>query len=277
MSVIFYLLSLSGNTKWDETKSEYFVGRNPIAIKDLMNCTECKLANLMESEAISLRLYTGPAFMSLNGSLRQGLYLKGKRTCLPVIVGMDDIFDNQDGIITLEDIIQRLETSGGMAVVEKERLVVQGWTSHEIQSLITSTRLKNYFEKLSEISRKQFYHFQMMEGGCGKQDYGACKEEQCAKCTQKDFFGCPNKVQSCPKCTAGADCFSTTIAVINSAILKLSLVTPLPAGSLLYRGIDGMSFPDHLLDHTVDLPYEFETNGFKDCCRGFVEFGVHDP
>jgi len=46
---------------WDESRSEYYVGRKPLAIRQLMECPDCQMANLMESEAISLRLYTGPA------------------------------------------------------------------------------------------------------------------------------------------------------------------------------------------------------------------------
>ena len=56
------------------------------------------------------------------------------------------------------------------------------------------------------------------------------------------------------------DCFSTTIAVINSAILKLTKETPLAENRLLYRGISGVSLPDILLMFG------------KDECRGFVEF-----
>jgi hypothetical protein len=41
--------------------------------------------------------------------------------------------------------------------------------------------------------------------------------------------------------------FTTTIAVINSAIVKLSYVTDLAVSRKLYRGIQGMSVPDVLL------------------------------
>jgi len=52
---------MAGNTMWDEARGEHHVGRKPVAIRELMDCADCKMANLMESEAISLRLYTGPA------------------------------------------------------------------------------------------------------------------------------------------------------------------------------------------------------------------------
>ena len=48
--------------------------------------------------------------------------------------------------------------------------------------------------------------------------------------------------------------------MVNSAILKLSRVTPLAPDRLLYRGVQGMSFPQELL----------ETGAWP---KGFVEFG----
>ena len=164
-----------------------------------------------------------------------------------------------------------------MGIAENGRLVLSGWTSSEIKALVDSKSFKAYFQDEAEISRKEFLNFQMMEGGCGKQDYGACKEKGCAKCANNDFFACPRKVRSCAKCAKGTDSFSTTIAVINSAILKLSKVTPLPAGNVLYRGINGMSYPEHLLDESISAPNEDQVEKLKDTCRGFVEFGMCPP
>jgi|NorSeaMetagenome_1021524.scaffolds.fasta_scaffold52690_1 hypothetical protein len=216
--------------------------------------------------------------MALNGSLRNALYLKGKRNCQPVIGSMDDLFD-EDGAsgLTIDVLKSRLKTGGGMGKAHEGSLIFDGWTSSEIQALFNSDRCKAYFQDEAEISRKEFFHFQMMEGGCGKQDFGACKEEDCIPCANNDFFGCKRKVPSCTKCAKGTDSFSTTIAVINSAILKLSKVTPLPAGNVLYRGINGMSYPEHLLDGSVLAPTEGQVDQFQDACRGFVEFGMRLP
>lgn len=117
-----------------------------------------------------------------------------------------------------------------------------------------------------------------MEGGCGKQDYGACKNEECAKCIARDYARCPNKVGPCFRCSPGSDSFTCTIAVVNSAILKLSKVTPLPKGGLLYRGINFMSFPDSLLEMqdklvASDSHVSGDAEAFVDTIRGFVEFG----
>jgi hypothetical protein len=223
--------------------------------------------------------------VALNGSLRQSLYLKGKRDCQPVIASMDDLFDDDGSSdLTIDALKSKLNASGGMGKAENGRLVFSGWTSSEIKALVDSKRFKAYFEDKAEISRNEFVNFQMMEGGCGKQDYGACKEKDCPKCANNDFFACPRKVRSCAKCAQGTDSFSTTIAVINSAILKLSKVTPLPAGNVLYRGINGMSYPEHLLDESIPAPNEDQVEKFKDSrssrtdtCRGFVEFGMRPP
>ena len=216
--------------------------------------------------------------MALNGSLRQSLYLKGKRDCQPVIASMDDLFDDHGSShLTIDVLKTKLSATGGMGKAENGRLIFSGWTSTEIKALADSKSLKAYFQDEASISRKEFLNFQMMEGGCGKQDYGACKEKGCPKCANDDFFACPRKVRSCAKCAKGTDSFSTTIAVINSAILKLSKVTPLPAGNVLYRGINGMSYPEHLLDESIPAPNEDQIEKFKDTCRGFVEFGMRPP
>ena len=64
----------------------------------------------------------------------------------------------------------------------------------------------------------------------------------------------------CSCCAPGVDCFTTCVAVINSAVYKLAQCTELAPGRLLYRGLNGMSFPSDLLDIQVDP-------------KGFVEFG----
>ena len=82
--------------------------------------------------------------------------------------------------------------------------------------------------------------------------------------------------------------FTCTIAAINSAIVKLATVTPLPPGHLLYRGLNCISFPPELLDirGRSSVALREDTDGsiqcedvcvsqtcdFKDTCRGFVEF-----
>ena len=82
--------------------------------------------------------------------------------------------------------------------------------------------------------------------------------------------------------------FTCTIAAINSAIVKLATVTPLPAGLMLYRGLNCISFSPDLLDiqgmssiaprPKTDGSMQSEgvsvarTRDFKDTCRGFVEF-----
>jgi len=52
-------------------------------------------------------------------------------------------------------------------------------------------------------------------------------------------------------------------------MLKISKVTPLSTGSLLYRGLNGMAFPAYLLDGKIDVPREVnvradEVRAFKD-------------
>lgn len=65
--------------------------------------------------------------------------------------------------------------------------------------------------------------------GCGRRDYGACKRADCTFCDKGDFFRCPIKEAPCSQCAPGRDCFSTIVAVTNSAIKKLTSddITPL--------------------------------------------------
>lgn len=249
----------TGNTSWDATRGTYHVGRNPREVKEIMKAVECKTAGLIECEVIGLRLYTGPAYMPLNGSLREARYSKGKRNCLPVIAGIDTLNFDEEGFatVTVDDIKRVLEASGGMSRIEAGKPVFGGWTSQEIKALFkNSKRISSYFPNQDKISKDQVLKFQLLEGGCGKRDYGPL---------------------SCAKCAPGVDCFSTTIAVINSAILKLSKVTPLPTSGLLYRGLNLLSFPHHLLaglgivDGDTDV---LNVAAFQDAYRGFVEFGA---
>ena len=117
----------------------------------------------------------------------------------------------------------------------------------------------------------------MIKGGYGKQDYSTCKRAECVECHNKDFPGCPHKVQhSCHKYVPGADSFSCTVAVINSAILRLSKVTPLVTDGMLYRGLNGMAFPPkYFLDDKMQVPREDEIEAIKDLLRSCSEFGEY--
>jgi len=64
--------------------------------------------------------------------------------------------------------------------------------------------------------------------------------------------------------------------VINSAILKLSKVTPLVTDGLLYRGLNGMAFlQKYFLDDKMQVPREDEIEAIKDLLRGCTEFGEY--
>jgi len=47
------------STKWDAQRRQFFEGREPIPIADLMQSPECVQACLTRVETIGLRLYTG--------------------------------------------------------------------------------------------------------------------------------------------------------------------------------------------------------------------------
>jgi len=191
--------------------------------------------------------------------------------------------------LTLDELIKGLQAYGGMAVAVEGRLEAKGWEPSEVKALVKSqkelaSKLASgskvaiwprtlYFPDENQISRDQFELFQKMEGGCGRQDYGACK--QCAKCKAKDYVNCSHRAGPCFRCSPGSDAFTCTIAVINSAILKLSKVTPLPECGLLYRGLNGMSFPEHLLEmrDSSKMQKDDDIKSFMDSVQGFVEFG----
>jgi len=104
-----------------------------------MESANCKNAGLMEVEAIWLCLYTGPAYVLLNDSLRNGLYAKGKKYCQPVITGVQNsIFDKFDEMkgLTLDGFCQWLGKSGNMSRVKKLNVTCSGWTAEEIRALV---------------------------------------------------------------------------------------------------------------------------------------------
>jgi len=155
------------------------------------------------------------------------------------------------------------------------------------QPKTTKDALEHWCALHFRMSKSDFEKFLKQESGCGKRDYGACKT--CVTCLKainletegngagaaKLFWECTQKVQQpCSKCAPGADAFTHTNAVINSALVKLSGHTPLAPERKLYRGINGMSFAERLLK--VDELEDFAANrphAFRDTCKGFVELG----
>ena len=57
------------------------ISRSSASLTELMNAAEAQRAQLMRAEVLALRLYTGPAYAALNGALREGRFIKGKREC----------------------------------------------------------------------------------------------------------------------------------------------------------------------------------------------------
>ena len=81
-----------------------------------------------------------------------------------------------------------------------------------LDALCKPERTERYFKDPQNIKRDECARFSRFEGGCGKRDYGP---------------------KYCPKCAPGADAFTHTIAVVNSAIKKLCKVTHLARASKL--------------------------------------------
>ena len=274
-----------GNTKKMPNEDRDYPGREPKTLEELIEDPYCKKANLMRIEVLGLRLYTGPAYVAINGSLRWAYYRKGKQDCLPQIhlPQIDDMIKS-DGSITMDHLSTALSESKSFSEYFMD--------DQELKATFLKTlweRTGRYFKNTSTITQEEFQRFRLMEGGCGKRDYGACKNRNCVACAAADklggkvpgaackFWECGDKIsKACLKCAPGADAFTNTIAVINSGIKKLSKVTPLEkvselaSSGTLYRGIDGMAFPKELLE--ID---DLSAEEFKDKCKGFVEFGMH--
>ena len=53
---------------------------------------------------------------------------------------------------------------------------------------------------------------------------------------------------TCGSCAPGVHCFTTCVSVINSAICKLAPFTDLSPNRVLFRGLNGMAFPQDILD-----------------------------
>ena len=98
------------------------------------------------------------------------------------------------------------------------------------------------------IKEDECARFCAFEGGCGKTQYGACKRVSCNACATQQFWDCGNKVKApCAKCAPGVDAFTNTIAVVNSAIKKLSKVMHTHSHSLTHS-------LTHSLSHTHAVP-----------------------
>ena len=57
------------------------ISRSSTPLTELMQAAEAQGAELMRAEVLALRLYTGPAYTALNGALREGRFIKGKKEC----------------------------------------------------------------------------------------------------------------------------------------------------------------------------------------------------
>jgi len=252
--------------------------RQPIPLSKFMAHAHAKMANLMRVEVLALRLWTGPSSVVLNVAMRNAHFKKGKRNCLPDLRSLQ--FNKLDvggkGFITLEELKQ------GLTVVMQAQEDQE--TTKYFKTLVDSgPRFNHRFSNSQAINKQEFDEFVQMESGCGKRDWGACKRcaQCCAKCskldcrhcnakqvyecTRKDLFRCRDKSTSCSKCAPGCDSFTHTIAVINSAIKKLSKAIKLAQGRLLYRGIHSMAYPKDLLETGGDSPRSFVELGFSSC------------
>ena len=138
--------------------------------------------------------------MAINGALREGRYQNGKRNCLPKLPHFESLTSKEGNAgLTVDVITQAL-------------LMVQAQVSSEeskrfISSLLESERYKAYFRHPERVEWEEYMTFQIAEGGCGKVDYGACKEPACQQCQAKRFSACPNKSfhQFCTKCAPGIE------------------------------------------------------------------------
>ena len=248
--------------------------RQPIPLSTLMAHPYVNRAKLMRVEVLALRLWTGPSFVVLNGALRNAHYKRGKKNCLPDLRALkfDDLDHGGKGFITLEELTHGLasviKTHGDHEATKRFKALVE-----------SGPRFNHRFSDRQRIQKQEFNDFLRMETGCGKRDWGACKNcmlcharcnnQDCFQCNNKDvhecpskdFFRCRHKMTSCFKCAPGCDSFANTIAVINSAIAKLTKVTNSAKAKLLYRGIHGMSYPGDLLE----IGSSFVEFGFSSC------------
>lgn len=71
---------------------------------------EAQDANLTKPEAMGLRLYTGPAYCALNGSLRNKYYNNGKQDCLPQLPASGDVFNCSNKTITFEELLNKVDS-----------------------------------------------------------------------------------------------------------------------------------------------------------------------
>jgi len=139
--------------------------------------------------------------MAINGALREGRYKNGKRHCLPKLPHFESLTKpTKEG-----------STSLTVEVITQALLLLQAQVSSEesrfISSLLQSERYNAYFRHPERVEREEYVRFQMAEGGCGKVDYGACKEPACSQCQEKRFSSCPMKRhnQFCTKCAPGIE------------------------------------------------------------------------
>ena len=217
--------------------------------------------------------------MAINGSLRFAHFKRGKQNCLPNI-DAELIRAGRD--FTVDKLKSELVKSACFTGYFADR--------NAAQLYVDNIKMTRYFGDLQHITLDELARFRLFEGGCGKRDYGACKKPNCVPCADAAklggegpgaalrFWECPNKVQlPCSNCAPGTDAFTHTNAVINSAIKKLSKVTALakessmaPSGTL-YRGLNGMAFPEKLLQ--IGAAEDLSAAESTDSCRGFVEFG----
>ena len=98
---------------------------------------------------------------------------------------------------------------------------------------LTNSQLKASLESKMEFTRQEWEAFEIkdlryndyIKSGASFFQPDAC----CTFCDKGDFFRCPHKEAPCSQCAPGRDCFSTIVAVTNSAIKKLTSddITPL--------------------------------------------------
>ena len=217
-----------------------------------------KKAKLMRVEMLGLRIYTGPAFEALNnGSLRSGYYKRGKRDCLPAMPKFDDMCNGTE-FITLSVLKQKAKDISVEMHIDEGLYRLQGkgagskpaWPRvspaeylNKLFNRVENQEDQQYFSDPKNITREEFDEFLKYEAGCGRRDYGACKNtRECATCKKAVeleldgnglgaatlFSKCRSKIKRpCSNCAPGTDAFTHTVAAINSALRKLSKVTPL--------------------------------------------------
>ena len=212
-----------GHTSKMPNENRHYDGRTPIALAELMRHEYAKKANLMRVEVLGLRLYTGPAFMAINGSLRFAFFKKGKKDCLPVIDPMLSKHFSAGSSRTVADL--QTELLKGPSFVEYFHSNSASAAKY-VEDLLAPERAARYFKDLQNVQDEECERFCAFEGGCGKRQYGACNNQStCSSCAESKFWDCPNRVKAtCSKCAPGIDAFTNTIAVVNSAIKKLSKV-----------------------------------------------------